>query len=499
MKDLISTSSTGDALFDEEKLQQLGYKQEFHRELSSVSNYGTALSIICITIGVGGLLTEGLARGGPVVMVWGWLVVSILSMTIGLSMAEICSSLPTSGAMYHWSGLISPHKYAPFISWMTGWYNLLGQITVLCGVCFTCALFILSSVSIGLTTTTMTMEAGEETRWNYSPEPGHVVAVTVAVIISCLALQYSTRFAHYMFGFGCFINIFAPMFTVVMCLSMAPSLQSPTFVFTQWNNASGIESDAWVVLAGLLMSGWCFTGYDSCVHVSEETRKAGKFLYCTQGRCLLHIYSKMKRISHSYLLMIDDTPYCAEVAGPVGIVMAIAVSAIFGLMFIIGLLFSIQDVERSITSPTGLALTQIIYDCTGKKWTLVIMTFNILAAWVCSYSVLVAGSRMAFAFSRDGGLGKSLSPFFTHIHPYYKVPIRAGRGIGLLAAILVLLYLGNSTAYSAITSLATIALYISYGIPIVLKLVSGETFILVFHLSLHLHQKKLSTCTSFKY
>ncbi len=46
-----------------------------------------------------------------------------------------------------------------------------------------------------------------------------------------------------------------------------------------------------------------------------------------------------------------------------------------------------------------------------------------------------------------------------------------------IAFILALPYLGNSTAYVAITSLSTICLYISYILPIVCKLLYPNTFV----------------------
>lgn len=47
----------------------------------------------------------------------------------------------------------------------------------------------------------------------------------------------------------------------------------------------------------------------------------------------------------------------------------------------------------------------------------------------------------------------------------------------LIAFLLALPYLGNSTAYIAITSLSTICLYISYILPIICKLFYPNTFI----------------------
>jgi hypothetical protein len=47
---------------------------------------------------------------------------------------EICSAHPTSGGPYYWAAMISKPQGAPFASWVTGWFNLLGQIAVTTGI-----------------------------------------------------------------------------------------------------------------------------------------------------------------------------------------------------------------------------------------------------------------------------------------------------------------------------------------------------------------------------
>ena len=60
-------------------------------------------------------------------------------------------------------------------------------------------------------------------------------------------------------------------------------------------------------------------------------------------------------------------------AGPIGIIMAIGVSAILGWFLILGLLFSIQDYNTTVASPTGQPVTQIFLDTVGEKGAIVLM------------------------------------------------------------------------------------------------------------------------------
>lgn len=65
--------------------------------------------------------------GGPVVAIWGWLLVAFFVMFIGLGMAEICSTYPTAGGLYYWTAKLGGPKWGPMFSWYEAWFNMLGQ------------------------------------------------------------------------------------------------------------------------------------------------------------------------------------------------------------------------------------------------------------------------------------------------------------------------------------------------------------------------------------
>lgn len=51
-----------------------------------------------------------------------------MTMFVGLSMAEIVSAHPTSGGPYFWAAMLAPKEYSAFLSWVTGWFNFMGQV-----------------------------------------------------------------------------------------------------------------------------------------------------------------------------------------------------------------------------------------------------------------------------------------------------------------------------------------------------------------------------------
>ncbi|CAF1317235.1 unnamed protein product [Adineta ricciae] len=155
---------------DANRLENLGYKQELTRSLTRLTNYGMTLSVVSITSGVTSLFAYGMMTGGPMVMVWGWILVSLFTICVGLSMAEICSAYPTAGGLYFWTANLAPQQYRSMVSWFTGWFNLMGQFAGVTSVDFGLAMLVGSVISIGI--------------GNWTPQPWHIVLIHLGLIVS---------------------------------------------------------------------------------------------------------------------------------------------------------------------------------------------------------------------------------------------------------------------------------------------------------------------------
>src|SRR5437588_9355991 len=112
---------------DERALRRLGYAQELFRTMGGFSNFALSFSIISILTGAVTLYGHGLTMGGPAEMAFGWPLVTLFTLVVAVSMAELASALPTSGAMYHWSCKLGGKSWG----WFTAWFNIIGQLTAL--------------------------------------------------------------------------------------------------------------------------------------------------------------------------------------------------------------------------------------------------------------------------------------------------------------------------------------------------------------------------------
>jgi len=346
---------------DEAELARMGYKQELKRNLTLLQNFGVSFSIISIITGVCSLFLFGLTTGGPGVMVWGWIVVSFFTMLIGLAMAEICSAHPTSGGPYFWAAMISSPQSAPFASWVTGWFNLLGQVAITTGVAFACANFISTAATIGT---------------NYQPSARKTIGIYAAVIVTQGTINtFGVRILKYLNNISVWWHALGTTSLVIAVLAAAPKHQSAKFVFQTFIDRTGQDgvgwsqraSPAYVAVIGILMAQYTMTGFDASAHMTEETRNAA-------------------------------------MSGSIGIITSIGVSALLGWFLILGLLFSIQDYDSTISSPTGQPVAQIFLDTVGEKGAIVLMVIVIGAMFWCGTFAVTSNSRMMYAFCRDGAV-----------------------------------------------------------------------------------------------
>src|SRR5215208_4060159 len=91
---------------DAEQLQRLGYAQQLLRDMGGFSNFALSFSIISVLTGAVTLYGHGIRFGGPLVMSVGWPLVTVMTLAVAASLAELASSYPTAGALYHWSALL---------------------------------------------------------------------------------------------------------------------------------------------------------------------------------------------------------------------------------------------------------------------------------------------------------------------------------------------------------------------------------------------------------
>ncbi|HEV2373256.1 MAG TPA: amino acid permease [Streptosporangiaceae bacterium] len=407
---------------DEQRLHELGYAQELRRRMSGFSNFAVSFTIISILSGCLTLYGYGMATGGPAAIVWGWPIVGVMTLLVGLSMAEVCSSFPTAGGLYYWSAKLAKRR-GPAASWFTGWFNFLGQVAVTAGIDFGAAFFINALLNL-----------------QFGVPTYHWVTILIfagVLLVHGLLNQFGIRVVAFLNDVSVWWHILGVLI-IVGALAIVPSHhQSAKMVFTSTFNTTGWGSIFYVLLLGLLLAQYTFTGYDASAHMTEETHNASR-------------------------------------SGPRGIVMSIVVSLFAGWILLIGITFAIQHYTAELNSATGVPPAQIFIDAVGAAGAKLLLLIAIGAQLFCGMSSVTANSRMIYAFSRDGAL--PASAFWHRVNKRTRTPTNAIWLAAVGALILGLPYLWNNAAYAAVTSIATIGLYIAYVSPTYLRLRQGGNF-----------------------
>src|SRR5690349_1686268 len=111
---------------DEQRLAELGYKQELHRTWSGFSNFAISFSIISILAGCFTTFGQAWNNGGPVAISWGWPLIALFILIIGFSTSELVSAYPTAGGIHCWAAKLGKPVHGSY----TGCLNLIGLVSV---------------------------------------------------------------------------------------------------------------------------------------------------------------------------------------------------------------------------------------------------------------------------------------------------------------------------------------------------------------------------------
>ncbi|MFI5776095.1 amino acid permease [Nocardia sp. NPDC051570] len=413
---------------DERRLAELGYTQELARSWSGFTNF--AISFTVVSILTGGLASYGigLANGGPITMSWGWPLVSVMVLLVGLAMAELASAYPTSGGLYWWASELG----GPVWGWFTGWFNLVGQIAVTAAIDYGAAIFttvVLNVIGIPIGTDRTAIFLV------------FVVILALHALLNIVGPQLSAAINNV----SAWWHLGGVVIFVLVLGIGARHHQSVGFVFTRTvdNSAIGFGGVAFSFLLGLLHAQYTFTGYDASAHMSEETRDAARM-------------------------------------AAKGIVNTIVVSAVAGYLLIMAVTFAIPNLNDALdpAKNSGYPVIYILENSLNSFWSGLLLLIAAIAQLFCGYASVTSASRMLFAFARDGAVPGSR--WWSRLSAR-RVPVNAVLFISVFAFVLLIPSMlvpaaDAPTAYAAATSVATIGLYIAYGIPILLRQLHGGRF-----------------------
>ncbi|KAJ5634654.1 hypothetical protein N7528_002496 [Penicillium herquei] len=416
------------------RLGDLGYEQELKRSFGLLSMIGFSFSVVTSWTALSGVFVVGVTSGGPPVMIYSFIGVSLVTLAVAIPMAEMCSMYPVAGGQYSWVAALAPPKIARGLSYVTGWFMLIGMADDLSQ---TIPMYILIKSYLGLLAMGATNNSIAS---NFVLGMANLVfpeytierwqTVLVAYLVAFLSAAVNLWGSHLLHKISKFIliwNVGSFIVITITLLATNDHKQSPSFVFSEFENSTGWGTGMAAII-GILQACFGMCCYDAPSHMTEEMKSASK-------------------------------------EAPKAIVLAVVLGAVTGFIFLLTLCFCIGDIAATANSSTGVPVIQIIYDSTGSKaGTCILTTLITVIVIVAGNNILAEGSRSVYAFARDNGL--PFSKVFSKVNPKTQVPVNAVLLTLVVQLALDAIEFGTTTGFETVISISTEGFYLSYAMAL---------------------------------
>ncbi|KAH9896736.1 APC amino acid permease [Cubamyces lactineus] len=447
---LVSDTDSETVASDNAALAALGYKQEFKRALAPLGVFAFSFSLAGIfpsiaqvhnSLSISGpfssdiscrtVLIFALPYGGPVAMVWGWAISVTFIFCIGLALAELASSAPTSGGLYYWTWDLASPRWRKLLSWIVAYTNCIGLVAGFASVEWGLAVQIMAAVTIG-------------TDSSFVPTTAQTFALYVALLIvhgflsslatSAIALLQTIYVA---------VNTLLPLAVVVAMPIATPKEFKNTAAYAFGAFTTSKAQSGWpnefAFMLSFLAPLYVISGFESSIHMSEETHNA-------------------------------------RTAVPWAIVCTVGISSLIG--WVVNVVFAFcmgTDIESIIDNPIGQPTATIFFNSFGRNGTLALWSLVAFAQFMVGANGLTVASRQMFAFARDRGL--PFSGFIYRMNKRTQTPVNAVWVSAFLSFLLGLLAFAGPTAYSAIFTIALGGQYTAFIILMTSRFLGGKKWV----------------------
>ncbi len=391
------------SLEDAKILETFNYKQELKRSLKLFSSFAVAFSFISITTGIFTNYQFVLQTGGPA-GIWSWAITVVGQLLVALIFAELAGIIPVSGYSYQWMKRLS----TPFVSWITGWISFCFLILVIPAVDWGLAPVLAGLLDIPIT------------------DQNIMIIVMSTIIVQVTLNIIGVKLAALINNGAVFTEAIGMIgLTIFLFVAAFSSDANPSILLNIGNAAEGTSYVAPFIMT-MLMGAFTLVGFEASANLSEETVNAHKTV-------------------------------------PKAIIASVAISGIFGMLFLIAATLAIPNLNDVLNSnnPLPYIIETTLGSVIGKLF-LVLVSVSIFA---CGLVITTSAGRLIYAMSRDDAF--FFSQHFKKISPKTNSPVAATLLILVLTLIATYyaesleLLIGATAVLPALIYLITI---ISYGL-----------------------------------
>ncbi|KAF2179045.1 amino acid transporter [Zopfia rhizophila CBS 207.26] len=354
-------------------------------------------------------------NGGPVSLVYGILIAGLGSLSLAASLGEMAAIDPAVGAQYRWSARYAPSTWKPKLCGLIqGWLTLIAWVAACALTPFTLGTMIQALIAFNDPSYVPKRWHGTLLMWAFVTLPVFTNLYARRILVP---LEIIGGVCHFLF-FIC----------VIVTLAILGPRSTDDFVWkTSISDQSGWNNAGVSFCIGLLSPAFAVSAFDGVLHMSDETKGAHKRV-------------------------------------PRGMVLAVTINTIMGWAFIICIMYTIGDLDATLSQPIAPILGVFYQATKSTAATNILWVMVIIVCVVGDFSIFASVSRLTWAFARDQGL--PFSEFFSYVDPKLKIPTNALLLVGVLSCLIAVINIGSTTGFYAVIALSTFALYFSYLPPI---------------------------------
>ncbi|KAG0646426.1 Choline transport [Hyphodiscus hymeniophilus] len=399
-----------------------GHRDQLDRQYGILSICGMALTVDNAWVAIGTSLNVAIFNGGPPGVLYEFLVACFYYCFIGASLAELVSSLPSSGGVYHWASLTPGPKYGRALGFFTGFINFFGWLFDLASIVYIMSELVIQMYSLY--------------HPNYVIQPWHIFVALLLITWICIAATiFFNKYLPYLQQFGLFVVLVGGLATIVVIAAMPKQHASNAFVWKDWANNTGWPS-GFAFLSGVLNGAFAIGTPDAVTHMAEEVPNPRKDL-------------------------------------PKAIAAQIILGSICAFTFAITLFYGITDLDAVLNSNGSFPLAEVYAQATGSTGATFGLLFIIfLSLAPCLIGTFLTVGRTWWALARDNAT--PFSGFFSKVDEKLSCPIPATLFTGLMTTAFGAITLGSKAAFSDLVGSFVILSSTSYALAIGGHMFSGR-------------------------
>jgi urea carboxylase system permease len=390
-------------------MEHFGYRESLARSIGAFGSFAAGVSYISILTGTFQLFYFGYGTAGPAYL-WSWPMVLVGQLAVALCFMELAAKYPVAGSVYNWSKRLGSRV----VGWSSGWLMLTASVVTLSAVVL--------ALQLNLPRLWSGFQMVGDGSGPFDFATNAVILGTALIVFTTVVNALGVKLMATINSAGVFIELIAAcLIAVILALH---ATRGPAVLFSTNGYGAGASGGyLGAFLVASLASGYVMYGFDTASSLGEETLEPRR-------------------------------------TAPMAILRAILASFVIGGAILVFAIMSAPDLrDPKIGSSSGglqYIVEQVMWGPLGKLF----LGCIVVAVTVCSLAVHTAAIRLTFAMARDNALpfGERLA----RVNPNSQTPIVPAVVIGIIAALILVLNIGQPKIFTVLTSIAVIMIYLAY-------------------------------------